>query len=55
MDTDDKKAWFIGDDGGYGDVNAFGENADAKPTEHPVLSVGDKGLTSSKPGGDTTT
>lgn len=55
VDTDDKKGWFIGDDGGYGDVDEFGEDAKTTPTEHPVLSVGDKGLTSSNPGGDATT
>ncbi|QWF85923.1 hypothetical protein [Amycolatopsis sp. CA-230715] len=55
VDKDDKKAWFVGKDGGYGDADKFGENADVHPTEHPVLSIGGKGLTSSNPGGNQTT
>ncbi|WP_219152409.1 rhomboid family intramembrane serine protease [Amycolatopsis sp. TNS106] len=52
--TDDKKEWFI-DKKGYGDLDAFGEDTDYGPTNHPVLSVGNGGLTSSTPGGNATT
>ncbi|UJW28650.1 hypothetical protein L3Q67_25635 [Saccharothrix sp. AJ9571] len=50
VDTEDKKEWFIEEDG-YGDLDDFGEETDYGPTNHPVLSVGDGGLTSNSPGG----
>ncbi|MFK0249564.1 hypothetical protein ACIQUM_33110 [Amycolatopsis azurea] len=53
VDADDKKEWFI-DDKGYGDLDDFGEDTDYGPMNHPVLSVGNGGLTSSTPGGTTT-
>ncbi|MEU6261809.1 hypothetical protein [Saccharopolyspora shandongensis] len=54
VSQDDKKKWFV-DKKGYGDLDKFGEEAgDYPPTNHPVLAVGDGGLTSSNPGGNTT-
>lgn len=50
----DKKEWFV-DDKSYGDVEGFGEQGGPAPNEHPVLAVNGQGLTSSNPGGSSTT
>lgn len=53
-DEDLKKDWFVGDD--YGDVIGFGEGDSPEVAQHPVISTSDQtGLTSSNPGGRTTT
>lgn len=56
LDVDDaaKKEWFV-DDRSYGDVKEFGEQDGPAPSEHPVLAVNGGGLTSSNPGGNSTT
>ncbi|MFF1880058.1 hypothetical protein ACFVVC_01145 [Pseudarthrobacter sp. NPDC058196] len=55
VSSDVKKEWFI-DKKSYGDSDNFGGHgeSDYVPTNHPVLAVGGKGLTSSNPGGNTT-
>ncbi|MEO5318902.1 hypothetical protein PV761_10020 [Arthrobacter sp. CC3] len=51
----EKKEWFV-DDRSYGDVEGFGEQGGPAPSEHPVLATaGTEGLTSSNPGGSSTT
>ncbi|MFF3625121.1 hypothetical protein [Streptomyces sp. NPDC002467] len=50
--SDTKKSWFV-DKEGYGDVKEFGEEG-PKPVDHPVISTNGTGLTSSRPGKDST-
>jgi hypothetical protein len=52
---DVKKEWFI-DKRSYGDSDNFGGHGETNyvPTNHPVLAVNGAGLTSSSPGGSTT-
>lgn len=52
--NDVKKEWFV-DEKGYGDSDKFGEETDYVPTNHPVLAISGEGLTSSNPGGNSTT
>ncbi|MFB7918952.1 hypothetical protein [Streptomyces sp. NPDC056061] len=54
VDKDVKKEWFVKKKG-YGDLDKFGEETAYGPTNHPVLSVDGQGLTSSSPGGKSTT
>lgn len=51
--ADDKKSWFVDKDS-YGDVEDFGEEKGPKPVDHPVISTDGTGLTSSRPGKDST-
>ncbi|GAA0352447.1 hypothetical protein PV735_45275 [Streptomyces turgidiscabies] len=48
-----KKSWFVDKDS-YGDVEDFGEEKGPKPVDHPVISTDGTGLTSSRPGKDST-
>ncbi|GHB92179.1 hypothetical protein GCM10010306_104210 [Streptomyces umbrinus] len=48
-----KKSWFVDKDS-YGDVEGFGEEKGPKPVDHPVISTDGTGLTSSRPGKDST-
>ncbi|MFE1808023.1 hypothetical protein, partial [Streptomyces sp. NPDC059533] len=50
--SDTKKSWFV-DKEGYGDAKEFGEEG-PKPVDHPVISTNGTGLTSSRPGKDST-
>ncbi|KAB7835736.1 hypothetical protein [Streptomyces mobaraensis] len=50
---DVKKSWFV-DKKTYGDVKDFGEEKGPKPVDHPVISTDGTGLTSSRPGKDST-
>ncbi|MFD9868575.1 hypothetical protein ACFXI8_27405 [Streptomyces niveus] len=50
---DAKKSWFV-DKNSYGDVEEFGEEKEPKPADHPVISADGTGLTSSRPGKDST-
>ncbi|MFI1408878.1 hypothetical protein ACH4Y0_02900 [Streptomyces sp. NPDC020707] len=51
--ADVKKSWFVDKDS-YGDVEEFGEEEEPKPVDHPVVSTDGTGLTSSRPGKDST-
>jgi hypothetical protein len=51
--SDTKKRWFV-DKSSYGDVQEFGEEKGPKPVDHPVISTDGTGLTSSRPGKDST-
>lgn len=51
--SDVKKSWFV-DKSSYGDVEQFGEEKGPKPVDHPVMSTDGTGLTSSRPGKDST-
>ncbi|WP_329104347.1 hypothetical protein [Streptomyces sp. NBC_01439] len=51
--ADTKKLWFVHEDS-YGDVKRFGEEEGPKPVDHPVISTDGTGLTSSRPGKDST-
>ncbi|MEV8601121.1 hypothetical protein AB0465_14720 [Streptomyces griseoviridis] len=51
--ADAKKSWFVDKDS-YGDVEGFGEEKGPKPVDHPVISTDGTGLTSSRPGKDST-
>ncbi|MFJ8212543.1 hypothetical protein [Streptomyces sp. NPDC096033] len=51
--SDTKKSWFV-DEKTYGDVKKFGEEKGPKPVDHPVISTAGTGLTSSRPGKDST-
>ncbi|MDH2390107.1 hypothetical protein QCN29_15160 [Streptomyces sp. HNM0663] len=51
--SEDKKSWFVDKDS-YGDVEEFGEEEGPKPVDHPVISTDGTGLTSSRPGKDST-
>ena len=51
--ADVKKSWFVDKDS-YGDVEGFGEEKGPKPIDHPVISTDGTGLTSSRPGKDST-
>ncbi|MCM2394195.1 hypothetical protein [Streptomyces albipurpureus] len=51
--SDAKKSWFV-DKSSYGDVEEFGEEKGPKPVDHPVISTDGTGLTSSRPGKDST-
>ncbi|NUR90868.1 MAG: hypothetical protein HOY71_42910, partial [Nonomuraea sp.] len=51
--ADVKKSWFVDKDS-YGDVEQFGEEKGPKPADHPVISTDGTGLTSSRPGKDST-
>ncbi|MEV0412378.1 hypothetical protein AB0I68_16615 [Streptomyces sp. NPDC050448] len=51
--ADTKKGWFV-DKKTYGDVKEFGEEKGPKPVDHPVISTDGTGLTSSRPGKDST-
>lgn len=51
--SDAKKSWFV-DKSSYGDVEEFGEEKGPKPVDHPVISTDGTGLTSSRPGRDST-
>ncbi|MEV7867250.1 hypothetical protein AB0P17_14385 [Streptomyces sp. NPDC088124] len=51
--SDVKKSWFV-DKSSYGDVEEFGEEKGPKPVDHPVISTDSTGLTSSRPGKDST-
>ncbi|MEU7155986.1 hypothetical protein AB0A98_06015 [Streptomyces chrestomyceticus] len=51
--SDVKKSWFV-DKNSYGDVEEFGEEKGPKPADHPVISTDGTGLTSSRPGKDST-
>ncbi|MGW0538308.1 hypothetical protein [Streptomyces sp. NPDC003032] len=51
--ADVKKSWFV-DKNSYGDVEQFGEEKGPKPVDHPVISTDSTGLTSSRPGKDST-
>ncbi|MFJ7279343.1 hypothetical protein [Kitasatospora sp. NPDC098663] len=51
--SDVKKSWFV-DKSSYGDVEGFGEEKGPKPVDHPVISTDSTGLTSSRPGKDST-
>ncbi|WP_405749536.1 hypothetical protein OG232_04895 [Streptomyces sp. NBC_01411] len=51
--ADVKKSWFVDKDS-YGDVEGFGEEKGPKPVDHPVISTDGTGLTSSRPGKDST-
>lgn len=51
--SDVKKSWFVDKDS-YGDVEEFGEERGPKPVDHPVISTDGTGLTSSRPGKDST-
>ncbi|MFB7594672.1 hypothetical protein [Streptomyces sp. NPDC056160] len=51
--ADVKKSWFV-DKSSYGDVEGFGEEKGPKPADHPVISTDGTGLTSSRPGKDST-
>ncbi|WP_329143038.1 hypothetical protein OIU91_04790 [Streptomyces sp. NBC_01456] len=51
--ADVKKSWFVDKDS-YGDVEQFGEEEGPKPVDHPVISTDGTGLTSSRPGKDST-
>ncbi|MFJ4316709.1 hypothetical protein ACIP46_15670 [Streptomyces lavendulae] len=51
--SDTKKRWFV-DKSSYGDVKEFGEEKGPKPVDHPVISTDGTGLTSSRPGKDST-
>ncbi|WP_239084805.1 hypothetical protein [Streptomyces halstedii] len=51
--SDVKKSWFV-DKNSYGDVEEFGEEKEPKPVNHPVISTDSTGLTSSRPGKDST-
>ncbi|MEU8436785.1 hypothetical protein AB0F18_28540 [Streptomyces sp. NPDC029216] len=51
--SDTKKRWFV-DKKSYGDVKEFGEENGPKPVDHPVISTDGTGLTSSRPGKDST-
>ncbi|MFD4475986.1 hypothetical protein ACFWPU_07705 [Streptomyces sp. NPDC058471] len=51
--ADVKKSWFV-DKNSYGDVEQFGEEKGPKPVDHPVISTDGTGLTSSRPGKDST-
>ncbi|WP_223243926.1 hypothetical protein [Streptomyces sp. CBMA156] len=51
--SDVKKSWFV-DKNSYGDVEKFGEEKGPKPVNHPVISTDSTGLTSSRPGQDST-
>ncbi|MFD4574726.1 hypothetical protein ACFWNK_21890 [Streptomyces sp. NPDC058417] len=51
--AEDKKSWFV-DKNSYGDVEGFGEEKGPKPVDHPVISTDGTGLTSSRPGKDST-
>ncbi|MEU3046768.1 hypothetical protein ABZ705_09575 [Streptomyces sp. NPDC006984] len=51
--SDVKKSWFV-DKSSYGDVEEFGEEKGPKPVDHPVISTDGTGLTSSRPGKDST-
>ncbi|MFK0154053.1 hypothetical protein ACIQVK_18520 [Streptomyces sp. NPDC090493] len=51
--ADVKKSWFVDKDS-YGDVEDFGEEKGPKPADHPVISTDGTGLTSSRPGKDST-
>ncbi|WP_353712324.1 hypothetical protein [Arthrobacter sp. K5] len=53
--VDAKEDWFV-NKASYGDVERFGEERGPIPSQHPVIATGGlEGLTSSKPGGNTTT
>ncbi|MDW6058187.1 hypothetical protein SAZ11_08810 [Streptomyces sp. FXJ1.4098] len=51
--ADVKKSWFV-NKSSYGDVEDFGEEKGPKPVDHPVISTDGTGLTSSRPGKDST-
>lgn len=51
--SDVKKSWFV-DKSSYGDVEEFGEEKGPKPVDHPVISTDGAGLTSSRPGKNST-
>ncbi|MDX3025628.1 hypothetical protein [Streptomyces acidiscabies] len=51
--ADVKKSWFV-DKNSYGDVEGYGEEKGPKPVDHPVISTDGTGLTSSRPGKDST-
>ncbi|MFJ2419228.1 hypothetical protein [Streptomyces brevispora] len=51
--SDVKRSWFV-DKSSYGDVEEFGEEKGPKPVDHPVISTDGTGLTSSRPGRDST-
>ncbi|WP_434598236.1 hypothetical protein [Streptomyces sp. A5-4] len=51
--SDVKKSWFV-DKSSYGDVEQFGEEKGPKPVDHPVISTDGTGLTSFRPGKDST-
>ncbi|WP_405941337.1 hypothetical protein [Streptomyces sp. NBC_00207] len=51
--ADTKKLWFI-EKKSYGDPKEFGEENGPKPVDHPVISADGTGLTSSRPGKDST-
>jgi hypothetical protein len=51
--ADVKKSWFVDKDS-YGDVEDFGEEKGPEPVDHPVISTDGTGLTSSRPGMDST-
>ncbi|WP_250852949.1 hypothetical protein [Streptomyces rhizosphaericus] len=51
--ADVKKSWFV-NKSSYGDVEEFGEEKGPKPVDHPVVSTDGTGLTSSRPGKDST-
>ncbi|MGW5928785.1 hypothetical protein ACWF2L_21425 [Streptomyces anulatus] len=52
--SDAKKRWFV-DKSSYGDVEEFGEEKEPEPVDHPVISTDGTGLTSSRPGKNSTT
>lgn len=53
--SDAKEDWFV-NKASYGDVEKFGEEKGPVPSQHPVIATGGmEGLTSSNPGGNTTT
>ncbi|MFC9755221.1 hypothetical protein, partial [Streptomyces sp. NPDC056921] len=51
--SDVKKSWFVDNDS-YGDVEEFGEDTGPEPAEHPVIATDGTGLTSSRPGKNST-
>ncbi|MGW0897151.1 hypothetical protein ACWD0G_09125, partial [Streptomyces goshikiensis] len=51
--SDVKKSWFV-DKNSYGDVEQFGEEKGPRPADHPVISTDGTGLTSARPGKDST-
>ncbi|MFD4945552.1 hypothetical protein ACFWNT_24230 [Streptomyces sp. NPDC058409] len=51
--SDVKKSWFVDKDS-YGNVDKFGEEKGPKPAQHPVISTDGTGLTSSRPGRNST-
>lgn len=51
--ADVKKSWFVDKDS-YGDVEGFGEEKGPEPVDHPVISTDGTGMTSSRPGKDST-